>query len=118
MGEELFFSTLKLLVALPIVILLAYISLRLTNKYLYRQNQGKNIQVLERVPIHNKSSLCVVKVFEDYMIIGVGEDNFQVIKTLNQEEIEYYTHQGEEVGFSKILSSNLKKWTKGKSSND
>lgn len=118
MGRELLFSSLKLIVALPIVILLAYISLRLTNKYLYRQKQGRNIQVLERVPMYNRSSLCVVKVFDDYMVIGVGENNFQVIKTLNQEEVEDYIHHKEEVGFSEIFIENLKKWKRGKSSND
>ena len=44
---DLIINAFKLMLALPIVILLAYISLRLTNKYLNQRNQGKCIQVLE-----------------------------------------------------------------------
>ena len=41
---------LKLIVALPLVIILAYISLRMTDKYIYKQKQRKNIQIIDRLP--------------------------------------------------------------------
>jgi len=114
MDEELIRSALKLLVALPAVILLAYISLRLTNRYLYRQNPCRGIQVLERVPLHNKSLLCVVKLFDEVMVIGVSENNIQPIKTLSREEAESYMAHKAQKDFGKDWSESIVKWAKGK----
>ena len=76
---DLIINAFKLMLTLPIVILLAYISLRLTNKYLNQRNQGKCIQVLERLPLNNKNTLCVIKMGEEYMVASVTETSFQVV---------------------------------------
>ncbi|HOB19096.1 MAG TPA: flagellar biosynthetic protein FliO [Candidatus Atribacteria bacterium] len=107
-------SVLKLLLALPAVVLLAYISLRMTNKYLYTQNQNKHIQVLERVPLSNKSSLCIAKVLDEYMVLGVSENNLQVIKTLDKQEVEVLMSQADGTDITTALRVNLNKLLKGK----
>lgn len=104
--EDLILSALKLLLALPVVILLAYISLRLSNKYIYKQNISKGIQVIERVPVFNKSMLCIIKILDEYMVIGVGENTFQPIKTLSPEEVEKYLRQKQDKDF-------VNEWGKG-----
>lgn len=111
-------SALKLLLALPVVILLAYISLRLSNKYLYRQNQSSAIQVLERVPIHNKQFLCIVKMFDSYMVIGVSENSIQPIKTLSNEEVEEYMANKQQADYLNKWSKNIIDWTKKGNQND
>ena len=50
MPDSLMHSAIKLLLALPAVILLAYISLRLSNKYLYGQNQSKQYRYWNGCP--------------------------------------------------------------------
>jgi len=107
-------NTFKLILALPAVILLAYISLRLTNKYLYRRNQGRSIQILERVPLNNKNSLCVIKMGEEYMVASVTENAFQVVKTLEPKEVETYRIEPQETNFTQNLKFNLKKFIKEK----
>src|SRR5690554_5663949 len=111
-------SSLKLLLALPVVILLAYISLRLSNKYLYKQNQTKAIQVLERVPIHNKQFLCIVKIFDSYMVMGVSESSIQPIKTLSNEEVEEYMAKKQQADYINKWSKNIIEWAKKENQND
>lgn len=112
MPDSLMHSAIKLLLALPAVILLAYISLRLSNKYLYGQNQSKAIQVLERVPIHNKQFLCIVKIFDSYMVMGVSENNIQTIKNLSREEVEDYLANREQKHYLDKWTSLITNWTK------
>jgi len=112
MPEGLMHSAIKLLLALPAVILLAYISLRLSNKYLYGQNQSRAIQVLERVPIHNKQFLCIVKIFDSYMVMGVSENNIQPIKTLTENEVKDYLANKEQAHYMDKWTSLIINWTK------
>ena len=114
MNEELMHSALKLLVALPVVILLAYISLRLTNRQMYRQGPGKGIQVLERVPLQNKSQLCIVRMFDEVVVIGAGENNVQLIKTLTREEAESYLAHRSQRNAGNDWGKSILAWTKGK----
>ena len=118
MPENLILSSLKILIALPIVILLAYISLRLSNKYLYKQNQSKGIQILERIPLHNKQFICIIKIFDTYMVMGISENNMQTIKTLNPEEVEEYMAQKDKVDYLNKWSSDIMRWTKKENQHD
>ncbi|SJZ52625.1 flagellar biosynthetic protein FliO [Garciella nitratireducens] len=121
MQEQLFINALKLLLALPVVILLAYISLRFTNQYLYRQNKHKNIQVIERIPIQNKVCLCLIKMGEEYMVIGVSENNFQILKTIKKEEIKNWKVQNKEVEYlnlKKTFHTKIKEYKKRNRKND
>ena len=113
--SDMLWSVLKLIIALPVVILLAYISLRLTNQYLKKYNQGKNIQVLERTPIHNKASICLVRIGEEFMVVGINENAFQVIKTLKQEEVKDFISVDENLNFGEAFHKNFNKFKKGKS---
>ncbi|MBN2258998.1 MAG: FliO/MopB family protein [Clostridiales bacterium] len=80
-------SLLKLFVALPLVILLAYISLKFGNKYLRKINNGKVLNVIETVPVFNKAALSIVKIGKEYHVIGVTEANIVDIKILDESEI-------------------------------
>ena len=90
MSNEVVQSVLKLILSLPAVVLLAYFSLRLSNKYLYGKRGCAGMQVLERVCVGGKSALCIVRIFDDYLVIGISENNIQPIKALNREEAENY----------------------------
>lgn len=107
-------NTLRLILALPVVIILAYLSLRLTNKYIYQRNQGKSIQVLERIPLNSKNSLCVIRIGEEYIVASVTESSFQVVKNIGPTEAEAYRTVSQELNFNSALKTNLKKYIKGK----
>ncbi len=81
-------SFLRLFVALPVVILLAYISLKFGNKYLKKMNNGKLLNVVETVPVYNKAAISVVKIGEEYHVLGVTEANIVDLKTLDESEIK------------------------------
>ncbi len=81
-------SFLRLFVALPLVILLAYISLKFGNKYLKKMNNGKLLSVIETTPVFNKAAISVVKIGDEYHVLGVTEANIVDLKTLNEAEIE------------------------------
>lgn len=108
----------KLLIALPLVILLAYVSLRLTSKYFYFQNHNKKMQVIERLSVNNKSSICIVKILDDYMVVGISENGFDLIKTLDDDEAETLEMQYEDPSKSGSFTNNLKKLIKGKLKHD
>lgn len=105
-------SIIKLLFALPVVILLAYISLRLTNQYLSKQGKGKSIQVMERIPINNKSTLCVVKAGEEYLLLGVSDNNIQMIKKLEKDEVVDYAAYNQGISFKDAMNIHFKKLKK------
>ena len=118
MPDNLLLSAMKLFLALPVVILLAYISLRLSDKFLYKQNTPKEIQILERIPIHNKQFLCIVQIFGTYMVMGVSENNFQPIKTLNPEEVKVYLAQKEQADTLHKWRYHIIQWTKREKQHD
>ncbi|MEA3423154.1 MAG: flagellar biosynthetic protein FliO [Bacillota bacterium] len=80
-------SFLRLFVALPVVIILAYISLKIGNKYFKKMNNGRLINVIETVPVFNKAAISVVKIGEEYHVLGVTEANIVDLKTLDEAEI-------------------------------
>lgn len=110
---SIFWSFFKLILALPAVLLLVYISFKFQNQYLSKINQGKNIQIIEKVPLHNKSFLCVVKIGKDYMALGVTENKIEVIKTLLEDEVQQVHAEGLDP-FKKALESNYMKWKRKK----
>jgi len=76
----------KLLVALPVVVLLVFISLKLSKNYMYSVTKKNSIKILERVHIHNKSTLNVVQIFDDYYVLSATEQNINIIKKLDENE--------------------------------
>jgi flagellar protein FliO/FliZ len=80
-------SLIKLFVGLPLVILLAYVSLKLTNKYLRKMGDGRFLQVKETVQIFNRAAVSVVKVGREYHVMSVTDANVQTIKVLSESEV-------------------------------
>ena len=87
---SIFLSIVKLFVALPVVLILAYISLKLGNNYMLKASMGRNMKIVERISLSNKSSLNIIKVGEKYYLIGASENNTQILKELSSEEIKEY----------------------------
>lgn len=106
-----------MLLALIIVLLLAYVSLKMGNKYISKLNNGRNINIIERIPISNKSSLAIVKIGDDYLLVGISENGINLIKELKYEDIKQPNYEMNELKFNNeiitSLTSKIKdKWKK------
>lgn len=105
---------LKLLLALPFVLLLIYISLKFHHQYMLKYQQGKNMKIIERMPLSNKSFLTIVKVGKEYLILGVTENHMEVIQKLDSSEINEYSNSQVQIPLNEMIIKNLKKWKKEK----
>lgn len=93
-----------MLIALPIVLLLAYASLKLGKNYMSNLGKGRNIKVLETVPISNKSFVSVVKIGNQFMVLGISEHNVNLLKMLTNDEIkEFNAEQAENANRNRYL---------------
>ncbi|MFT3838014.1 MAG: flagellar biosynthetic protein FliO [Myxococcaceae bacterium] len=83
---------LRTVAVLGVVIMLAWFSLN----YGLRKLMGLKpvvggasvVQVLERVPLDNKHSMFVIQAAGEYLLIGGGEGNLQLISKLSKEDVE------------------------------
>lgn len=89
-------SLIKLFIGLPVVILLAYLSLRLTNKYLRRIGSGRFLQVQETVQVFNRAAVSVVKIGDEYHVLGVTDSQVTTLKVLGAEEAHAFEVSREE----------------------
>lgn len=78
---------LKIIVFLPFVIMLIYLSLKFGGSKLQQIQNGKYIKVLERVPLSKDSSLVAVKIGESGYVISTTANKVEILKTISQEEL-------------------------------
>ncbi|GEM_PF-1030018 len=81
-------SLIKLFIALPLVIAIAYSSLKLANKYMKGMGKSRNMEVIETVQIYNKAALSIVRIMNGYFVLGVSENGVETIRELSKEEAE------------------------------
>lgn len=117
-SSEFLWSWLKILAALPVVLLLAYVSFKLSRGYANNFRRGLYIKVIETVPVFNKSAVSIVQVGEKYLVLGVSDDSVNVLSELSEEEIEKIKANAPHSGFSgnaaaSFLNNKMKnKWNR------
>ncbi len=79
-------SLIKLFIALPLVLLIAYTSLKLANRYMKGMGKSKNLEVLETVQVYNKSAVSIVRIMDGYFVLGVSDNGVETIRELSMEE--------------------------------
>ncbi|MDF2882594.1 MAG: flagellar biosynthesis protein FliZ [Clostridiaceae bacterium] len=84
---EFFSMLLKIIVFLPFVIFLIYLSLKFGGSKLQQMQNGKYIKVLERVPLSKESNLVVVKIGDTAYVISTTLNKVEILKTISQEEL-------------------------------
>ena len=77
----------NLIVLVPVVVLLIFISLRLSKKSLIKIGSGSYVKVLEKINLSKDICLYVIKSGNTGCIIVTSNNNTQVIKKLNEDEI-------------------------------
>lgn len=83
-------SLIKLIIALPLVLVLAYASLKYASKQVNKLGDGKYIKLLETVGVSGKSSVSMVKIGTQYHILGVSDGGIETIKVLSDTEAKEY----------------------------
>lgn len=81
-------SVAKLILALPVVVLLAYLSLRMTASVSERSGKGNNIEVLEKKALHKNQFLYIVKAGQAFHLMAGTEHSMTLIRTLDPEEVK------------------------------
>ena len=106
----------NLIVLVPVVVLLIFISLRLSKKSLIKIGSGSYVKVLEKINLSKDICLYVIKSGNTGCIIVTSNNNTQVIKKLNEDEIneiiEMKNQQNDlsylnNLDFSKILNKKM-----------
>lgn len=75
-----------MIAALPVVLLLAYISFRLSRRYMRTLRKGQFLKVVETVPVFNKSAISIVQVGDRYLVVGISEQGIQLLTELTESE--------------------------------
>ena len=106
----------NLIVLVPVVVLLIFISLRLSKKSLSKIGSGSYVKVLEKINLSKDICLYVIKSGNTGCIIVTSNNNTQVIKKLNEDEIKEIIEMKNQhndlsylnnLDFSKILNKNI-----------
>jgi flagellar protein FliO/FliZ len=79
---------LKIIVFLPFILMLFYLSVKYGGSKLQGIQNGKFIKVLERVPLSKESSLIVVKIGEKGYVLTSSTGKIDTLLELNSEEIQ------------------------------
>ena len=106
----------NLIVLVPIVILLIVISLKLSKGSLNKLSSGSYVKVLERLNLNKDTFICVIKTGKTGCVIVSSNNNTQVIKELDETEINEIVKMKKEksesvylkqLNFSKLLNNKL-----------
>ena len=107
----------NLIVLVPVVVLLIFISLRLSKKSLSKIGSGSYVKVLEKINLSKDICLYVIKSGNTGCIIVTSNNNTQVIKKLNEDEINEIIEMKNQhndlsylnnLDFSKILNKKMR----------
>lgn len=88
MDGEFAASIVKIIIFLPLVLILAYISLRLGGGKLMGMSRGKIVRIVEKVPVSNKTFLCVALINDKPYVISSCEGRIEVLMELPQDAMD------------------------------
>lgn len=87
MDLQFWWMFLKIVIFLPFILMLIYISMKYGGSKLQNIQNGKYIKILERAPISKENSLLVVKVGQKGYVMASTNGKIEIISELSQEEI-------------------------------
>lgn len=78
---------LKIIVFLPFILLLIYISIKYGGNKLQDMQNGRYIKIVERASISKENSLLVVKIGEKGYVMSSASGKIEVVSELDEKEI-------------------------------
>jgi flagellar protein FliO/FliZ len=88
MGSEFVWMILKVLIFLPGILGLIYLSLKYGGTRLQDIQNGRFIKVLERVPLSKENSLMVTKIGDKGYVISSASGKVEMLLELKEEELK------------------------------
>jgi flagellar protein FliO/FliZ len=79
---------LLLLIMLPIVIVLIYVTLKFGGRYMNSMSNSKLIKVVERVQLSQNSFLAVVIIDNKPYVVSSGDKGINILKELDESTLE------------------------------
>lgn len=104
-------NIIKIIVFLPIVLLLAFISLKIGGSRMMKIRGGRIIKIIEKVPLSNRSFLCVVLINDKPYALSCSDEKVEVLMELPSDSIASLK---EDSGFIESFISNFKTLCKRK----
>jgi flagellar protein FliO/FliZ len=115
MDSNFILEFLKMLLLLPLILLLAYCSLKYGGRYMNNLSSGKLIKVHERVPLGQNSFLSVVTIGGKPYVITNGDKGAQILLELDEDLLQsYQMNQGMDNKFADINLKNYIERIRGK----
>lgn len=87
MDSEFWLMLLKIILALPFLLALIYLSLKYGGSKLQHIQNGRFIKVLERVALSKENSLLVVRIGEKGYVMSSTNNSIQILSEVSSEEL-------------------------------
>lgn len=88
MGSEFIWMVLKVLIFLPAILGLIYLSLKYGGTKLQDIQNGRFIKILERVPLSKENSLIITKIGDKGYVISSANGKIEILLELKEEELQ------------------------------
>lgn len=85
------------------VLVLTYFVTRFAGTYKKQQMLGKNIQILETMPLSSSKYLQIVKAGEQFFLIAISKDQVSLIGELHGEQLDFSESNSSGTSFQMIL---------------
>lgn len=112
MDAQIAASIVKIIIFLPIVLILAYLSLKVGGSRMMSMNNGKLIKVIERVPLSSKAFLYVAEINKKYYVMSSSEEKVEILMEIPSEDINNINNG--KGNFKDVLMSNINQLFKRK----
>lgn len=92
---------------IAVIFLLAYLVPRFMAVQMKNSSHGKNITVLEKIPVSKDCTFVLLKVFDRLIAGCITQSGMTVIKEMDASEIELSEPADTKAGFAEILRQTL-----------
>ena len=87
---DLYFAYLRFFLAFPLVILLIYLCFRyVIPRFAPALGMGGNVQIMERVVLNTRTTLFVVRVGDEYLLLASSANGVTLLKSLGKAGDKY-----------------------------
>lgn len=87
MDLQFFITLFKIIVVLPFILILIYISIKYGGGKLQDLQKGKYMKVLDRLPLSKDNNLLVVKIGEKAYVVSSSQGKIEIIFEIPKEDI-------------------------------
>ena len=87
MDFEILWMFLKIVIFIPFIVILIYLSLKYGGGKLQKFQNGKYIKILERVPISKENSIILAKIGDKGYVMSSTHGRMEIMTELTEEEV-------------------------------